>query len=315
MRPLRVLALVALAAALGVACMSAHADVYEYDVTISVPDGSAAWSASSEAGSYTSAWSATWHDVNVFTTPFQQMARVEPASFSRKLSPPPNATPTSGGVTGSWHGTSGSNWSCSMPAGLDFPAFGPLEVVLSGGGLDPGVASQSTSYAQTGKIGLSTTYEGVTSVVHGACTGIDADPYEVISPHVWVGLDTCFADATRRGDTLSFPVDELGQPQISFQVKAAVGPGSEGLVCYDRAYGDSWHVTGTYNVTMTRVDGPVPSYGGNLGVSRGVLDELSFFEAKRNDALELDLLKIESILRRDAQRHPGARARKDRKTL
>src|SRR5829696_3677930 len=120
-RPHCVLALVATAAALCVASGSAQADVFNYDVTISVPDGSANWNSGTETGGYSSSWSATWHNVGFSTTPVQSLARVEPAVFQRDpLSP--RATPVSGGISGGWHGTNGATWSCAMPAGLDFPA-------------------------------------------------------------------------------------------------------------------------------------------------------------------------------------------------
>ena len=313
MRPLRVLALAAIAVALCAAPWSAHADVFHYDVTIAVPDGSANWNASTETGSISSSWSATWRNVGFSTTPVQSLARIEPAAYL-KAPLPPRATPANGGISGSWHGTSGATWSCALPAGFDFPAFGPLVLVLSGGGLDEGAQTNSTSYAQTGKFGLAVAFDNIQNAAFGACSGIEADPYERLSPHIWVGLDTCFADATRRGDTLSIPIDQLGQSQISFQAHAAVGPGWPGSICWDRAYGDQFSVTGTYNVTMTRTDTPLASYGGKLGVSPGVLDELEDFEFRRMQNYQRDLFKIERILQVDLERHP-ARARRDRRAL
>jgi hypothetical protein len=313
MRPHRVLALAALAVALCVAPGSAHADVFHYDVTIAVPDGSTNWNPGTETGSISSSWTATWRNVGFATTPVQSLARIEPATYL-KAPISPTATPVNNGISGSWHGTNGATWSCELPAGFDFASFGPLGLVLSGGGLDEDVTSRSTSYAQTGKFGLAVAFQNVQKLVLGACNGIEADPYERLSPYIWVGLETCFADATRRGETLGIPVDQLGQSQISFQARAAVGPGWPGAVCWDRAYGDGFSVTGTYNVTMTRTDTPLASYGGKLGVSPGVLDELEDFEFRRMRNYQRDLLKIAGLLEVDLKRHP-ARARRDRRAL
>jgi hypothetical protein len=322
---LRISALAVVLTAQAVAASSAGADTFHYRVEISVPDGAGSWDAGTQSGQLQSAWSATWPDVAFDTTPAQQIARIEPASFPRDAQGrnrdpiPPKTAPVSAGASGAWSSQS-ANWSCTTPPGFGFSSFGTLPpLVLSGSGIDDGVKSESAPYAHSGLFGMYVEFEPrdtALPTIDAQCSGIDPF-YNQLSPRFWVGVDSCFDDGLRTGRPLSFPVARLGEREISFTYAAGVGSADPpDFVCYDLAHGNAWSVTGTYHVKLTRTDSCQRRFPRSLGVSDGVLNVLEDHQFGRMQAYQRGLLGVMTILREDARRHPGTkRARRDLRTL